>query len=63
MEIVNIIQNCDDRVIYFDAGSPSNPVIKWIGDVECFNYISFARLNFPSNAGEAIRIAPECIIR
>ena len=63
MEIVNIIQNCDDRVIYFDAGSPSNPVIKWTGDVEAFNFISFARYNEPDNAGQAIRIAPECIIR
>lgn len=64
MEIVNIIQNCDERVIYFDAGSPSNPVIKWSGcDCECFNYISFARYNEPDNAGQAIRIAPECLIK
>lgn len=64
MEIVNIIQKCDDRVIYFDAGSPSNPVIKWNNcDPEAFNYISFSRFNEPDNAGQAIRIAPECIIR
>ena len=64
MEIVNIIQNCDERVIYFDAGSPSNPVIKWSNcDIECFNYISFARYNEPDNAGQAIRIAPECLIK
>lgn len=64
MEIVNIIQNCDDRVIYFDAGSPSNPVIKWSNcDPEAFNYISFATFNEPDNAGQAIRIAPECIIK
>jgi len=63
MEIVNIIQNCDSRIIYFDAGSPSNPVIKWVHDPEFFNYISFARYNEPSNASTCIRIAPECLIK
>jgi len=64
MEIVKVIQNCDERIIYFDAGSPSNPVIKWSNcDVECFNYISFARYNEPDNAGQAIRIAPECLTK
>lgn len=64
MEVVNVIQGCDDRIIYFDAGSPSNPVIKWNNcDIDCFNYISFARYNEPDNAGQAIRIAPECLIK
>ena len=64
MEIVNLIQSCDERIIYFDAGSPSNPVIVWSGcDVEYFNYISFARYNEPSNASMSIRIAPECLIK
>jgi hypothetical protein len=63
MEIVNIIQSCDERIIYFDAGSPANPVIKWIHNPEFFNYISFARLNFPANASTSIRIAPECLIK
>lgn len=64
MEIVEVIQNCDERVRYFDAGSPSNPVIKWNNcDAECFNYISFARYNEPDNAGQSIRIAPECLIK
>ena len=63
MEIVNIIQNCDERVVYFDACSPSNPVIKWLHDPEYFNYISFARFNEPSNASTCIRIAPECLIK
>ena len=64
MEIVNVIQKCDDRITYFDAGSPANPVIKWHDcDPECFNYISFARYNEPSTAGAALRIAPECIIQ
>lgn len=63
MEIVNLIQNLDDRIIYFDAGSPSNPVIKWVHDVNYFNYISFARYNEPSNASSSIRIAPECLIK
>lgn len=64
MEIVNVIQNCDERVVYFDAGSPSNPVIKWHDcDPDCFNYISFARYNEPANASTCIRIAPECLIK
>ena len=63
MEIVNIIQNCDERIVYFDAGSPSNPVIKWIHDVSYFNPISFARFNEPNNASTCIRIAPECLIK
>lgn len=63
MEVVTTIQNCDDRIVYFDAGSPSNPVIKWAGDIEYFNPISFARLNFPANASTSIRIAPECLIK
>ena len=64
MEIVNLIQSCDERIIYFDAGSPSNPVIKYWGcDPDYFNYISFARYNEPSNASTSIRIAPECLIK
>ena len=65
MEIVNLIQkDVDERIVYFDAGSPSNPVIKWNNcDPEYFNYISFARYNEPSNASTSIRIAPECLIK
>jgi len=64
MEIVNLIQNVDERIVYFDAGSPSNPVIKWHNcDPDYFNYISFARYNEPANASTSIRIAPECLIK
>lgn len=63
MEIVNLIQGCDERIVYFDAGSPSNPVIKWVHNPEYFNPISFARFNPPSNASQSIRIAPECLIK
>ena len=63
MEIVSIIQGCDERIIYFDAGSPSNPVIKWVHEVSYFNPISFARFNEPSNASACIRIAPECLTK
>ena len=65
MEIVNLIQKeVDERIIYFDAGSPANPVIKWSNcDESYFNYISFARYNEPSNASTSIRIAPECLIK
>ena len=64
MEIVKVIQGCDDRITYFDAGSPSNPVIKWHNcDIEYFNPISFARYNEPTTASTCIRIAPECLIK
>lgn len=64
MEIVNLIQAVDERIVYFDAGSPSNPVIKWNNcDPEYFNYISVARYNEPNNASTSIRIAPECLIK
>lgn len=64
MEIVNLINQVDDRIVYFDAGSPSNPVIKWNNcDPEYFNYISVARYNEPNNASTCIRIAPECLIK
>jgi len=64
MEIVNIIQASDERIIYFDAGSPTNPVIKYHNcDPEFFNPISFARYNEPKNASTCIRIAPECLIK
>jgi len=64
MEIVNIIRESDTHIAYFDAGSLSNPVIKWHKcDPEYFNPISFARYNEPKNASTCIRIAPECLIR
>jgi len=65
MEIVNLIQKeVDERIVYFDAGSPANPVIKWYNcDINCFNPISFARYLEPSNASTSIRIAPECLIK
>ena len=63
MEIVNLINSVDERIVYFDAGSPSNPVIKWIHDPDYFNVISFARFNEPTNANACIRIAPECLIK
>lgn len=63
MEIVNLVQAVDERIVYFDAGSPSNPVIKWIHDPEYFNAISFARYSEPTNASTSIRIAPECLIK
>ena len=64
MEIVNIVREADSNIAYFDAGSLSNPVIKWNKcDPEYFNPISFARYNEPKNASTCIRIAPECLIK
>lgn len=63
MEIVDIIQNADTRISYFDAGSISNNVINWQDcDPEYFNIISFARYVNLDEGVNNIRIAPECIV-
>ena len=63
MEIVDVIQSCDEHIKYFDAGSVTTPVINYFNcDPEYFNYISFARYSdLPTSAGN-IRVAPECLI-
>ena len=63
MEVVDVIQNCDEHIRYFDAGSISNPVINYYNcDSEYFNPISFARyIDLPASAHN-IRVAPSCII-
>ena len=63
MEVVDVIQNCDDHIRYFDAGSISNPVVNYYNcDSEYFNPISFARyIDLPESAHN-IRVAPSCII-
>lgn len=63
MEIVDIIQNCDEHIRYFDAGSTSNPVINYYNcDIGYFNPISFARyIDLPESVHN-IRVSPSCII-
>lgn len=76
MEVVEVIQNADPRIRYFDAGSLRNPVINWgekriIGgekrlvsfDVEYFNPISFARYQDVGASEGNIRINPEWVIK
>lgn len=62
-EIIQVIQNADERISYFDAGNTLTTLIEWINcDVEFFNYISFARY-VPNPAGsETIIVSPTCII-
>lgn len=64
MEIVNVIQSADSNIAYFDAGTPTSPVINWSNcDIERFNPISFARyVDLGDNANNLI-ISPDCIIR
>lgn len=72
MEVVDVIQNADDRIRYFDAGSLTNNVINWgqkittrsssyvqTYDIDYFNPISFAMYTDPSDGN--IRVAPEYI--
>ena len=63
IEIVEAVQNCDDRIAYFDAGNTLVKLIEWVNcDVEYFNYISFARY-MPNVAGtETIIVSPSCIL-
>ena len=76
MEVVEVIENADENIRYFDAGSLKNPVINWgekrdvgngqtllVGyDIDYFNPISFARYK-DVGAGEGnIRIAPDYVI-
>ena len=64
MEIVNLIQNCDENIQYFDAGSPTNNIITWKDcDPEYFNYISFARFKDIGGTANNLRVAPECLIK
>lgn len=64
MEVVNIIQKADDRIAYFDAGSPTNPIINWKNcDPEYFNYISFAKFEDLGNTATNLRIAPDCLVK
>ena len=63
MEIVNVIQESDENIIYFDAGSINNPIILWRDCApEYFNLISFARYVDPGTSSQNIRIAPECLL-
>ena len=72
MEVVEVIENADSRIRYFDAGSLTNPVINYgekrtisgehkivSFDVEYFNPISFARYQDVGQSETNIRIAPE----
>lgn len=63
MEVVNVIQNADSRIAYFDAGSLNNPVIVWNNcDESYFNFISFARYRDLGTTATNIRIDPESYI-
>lgn len=63
MEIVDVINESDDRIDYFDAGSVKTGGIVWDKcDIEYFNYISFARFVDPGESSLNIRIAPEYLL-
>lgn len=73
MEVVDVVQNADSRIRYFDAGSLANPIINYYGvDVDAFNAISFTRYVDPetqyaelgiSPLNNNLRINPEWIVR
>lgn len=63
MEIVQVVQNCDERITYFDAGNTLVKLIEWLNcDIEYFNLVSFARY-IPNVTGtETIIVSPTCIV-
>ena len=76
MEVVEVIQNADSHIRYFDAGSLKNPVINYGErrtingsdvivkfDIEYFNPISFARYQDVGLDQKNIRVAPDWVIR
>ena len=62
MEVVDVIESCDDNVRYFDAGSNNSDCLRWDEcNIDFFNYISFARYA-DYTLSTTIRVAPSCII-
>lgn len=64
MEIVDVIENCDDMVRHFDPGSAKTPGIVWNNcDIDYFNFISFARYQSNvNNTYQNLCINPEYCI-
>lgn len=64
LEIVDVIQNADSRITYFDAGSPTNPIINYRNcDPDYFNTISYAKYEDLGDTSTNLRIAPECMVK
>lgn len=61
-EAVDVIENCDKNIKYFDAGSSNSDCIRWD---ECnpqyINYISFCRYS-DYTLSSTIRVSPACIV-
>ena len=63
MEIVDVIEGCDERIRHFDPGSAKTDGIVWTNcDIQYFNYISFARFQDPGTGALNIRVNPTYII-
>lgn len=62
MEVVDVIENCDDNVRYFDYGSSVSEGIRWDEcDPSYINYISFCRYS-DYTLSSTIRVSPSCIV-
>lgn len=63
MEIVEVIENCDDRIRHFDPGSARTFGIVWDEcDIDYFNYISYARYKDYTGSSQNIRINPSYLV-
>lgn len=64
LEIVDVIQNADTRITYFDAGSPTNPIINYRNcDPDYFNPVSYAKYEDLGDTSTNLRISPECLVK
>lgn len=63
MEIVEIIENADNRIRHFDPGSGKTDCIVWDNcDIEYLNLISFCKYSDPGTSVQNIRINPAYIL-
>ena len=62
MEVVDVVENCDDNIRYFDYGSSQSEGLRWDEcDPQFFNFISFARYSDYTKSS-TIRVHPTCIV-
>lgn len=62
MEVVDVIENCDNNIRYFDFGSSVSEGIRWDEcDPDWFNFISLAHYSDYTQSS-TIRVAPQCIV-
>lgn len=63
IEVIDVIENCDDRIRHFDPGSARTPGIVYDKcDIEYFNPISFCQYTNLTHSAMNIRVNPDYIV-